>query len=156
MKMSAKISVKNTQLGIFIKKKTGSTQAVEILNCLEHCISYYEVNALETEYADSQVNHQLPRAYVPTGVQPSTFATSVFDNFDHNSETFLEISIHCTNGIIIEMKKQNPQLPMHINRQNTTPIIKQVFLDCEHLCTANCYRKVNSKCFQAGRDSIKR
>ena len=118
-------TVKHTQLGIFVKKKTKCKQIAEALNRLGHCISYYEINALETAYADSQVSHQLSRAYIPTGVQPSTFVTFVFDNCDHNLETLSGISIHCTNGIIIQMKKQNPQLPMHINIQNTAPITKR-------------------------------
>ena len=70
-------TVKYAELGIFIKKKTGCKQIVEALNRLGHCISYHEIYALETAYADSQVNHQLSRTYIPTGVQPSIFVTFV-------------------------------------------------------------------------------
>ena len=35
--------------------KTGSTQVADTLSWLGHCISYYEVNAFETAYVDSQV-----------------------------------------------------------------------------------------------------
>ena len=38
---------------IFVK--TGSTQVADTLSWLGHCISYYEVNAFETAYVDSQV-----------------------------------------------------------------------------------------------------
>ena len=118
-------TVKHTQLGIFVKKKTKCKQVAEALNRLGHCISYYEINALETAYADSQVSHQLSRAYIPTGVQPSTFVTFVFDNCDYNPETLSGISILCTNSIMIQMKKQNSQLPMPIKIQNTAPITKR-------------------------------
>ena len=118
-------TVKYTELRIFIKKKTGCKQIVEALNRLGHCISYHEIDALETAYADSQVNHQLFRTYIPTGVQPSIFVTFVFNNCDHNPETLSGTSIHCANGIIIQMKKQNRQLPMHINIQNNAPITKR-------------------------------
>ena len=56
-------TVKHTQLRIFVKKKTGCKQFVEALNRLGYCTSYYEINALEAAYADSQVNHQLFRTY---------------------------------------------------------------------------------------------
>ena len=115
-------TVKHTQLGILVKKKTGCKQVIKALNRLGHCISNYEINVLETAYADSQVNHQISRVYIPTGVQPSTFVTFVFDVSDDNLETLSGIYIHCTNGIIIQRKKQNPQLPMHINIKNTAPI----------------------------------
>ena len=119
------MTAKHTQLGIFVKKKTECKQVVEVLNRFRHCISYYEINALEIAYGDSQVNHQLSRAYIPTEVHPSTFVTFVFDNCGHNPEILSGISIHCTNDIIIQMKKQNLQLPMHIDIQNTAPITKR-------------------------------
>ena len=53
-------TAKHTQFGIFVKKKTRCKQVVEALSRLGHCISYYEINALETAYADSQVNHHYP------------------------------------------------------------------------------------------------
>ena len=62
------------------------SRVVEALNQLRHCISYYEVNALETAYADSQFNQQLFRAFIPTGVQPSSFVTFVFNNCVQNPE----------------------------------------------------------------------
>ena len=80
-------TVKHTQLGILVKKKTGCKQVIKASNRLGHCISNYEINVLETAYADSQVNHQLSRAYIPTGVQPSTFVTFIFDVSDDNPET---------------------------------------------------------------------
>ena len=98
-------TVKHTQLGILVKKKTGCKQVIKASNRLGHCISNYEINVLETAYADSQVNHQLSRAYVPSRMQPSIFVAFAFGNSDHNPETLSGISTHCTNGIIIQMKK---------------------------------------------------
>ena len=42
-------------------------------------------------------------------------------------EPLLGISMHCTNGIIIQMKKQNLQLPTYINIQNSALVTKLKF-----------------------------
>ena len=47
------------------------------------------------------------QSFVPNNIQPFTFITFVYDNCNHNPETISGISIHCTNGIII----QAPGLP---------------------------------------------
>ena len=67
-----------------------------------HSISYDEVNAVETSFAEDHIHNQLLHSYVPNNVQPSVFVTFVYDNCDHNPETLSGVSMHCTNGIIIQ------------------------------------------------------
>ena len=43
---------KHTELGLVLKRKTGSKQIVSLLNKLGHCISYDEVNMVETAVAE--------------------------------------------------------------------------------------------------------
>ena len=50
---------KHTQLGVFVKRKTGSRLLIECLNQLEHMIFYHEVNSLEIGFSEKQVEHQL-------------------------------------------------------------------------------------------------
>ena len=68
-------------------------------NILVHCVSYDEVNIVETAVAEEQTKSQLYSTYVPTNVQPSTFVTFVYDNCDHNPKTLSGVSMHCTYGI---------------------------------------------------------
>ena len=50
---------------------------------------------------------QSHQSFVPNNIRPSTLITFVYDNCNHNPETTSGMSLHCTNGIII----QAPGLP---------------------------------------------
>lgn len=102
-------TVKHTQLGIFIKRITGSRLVIDCFNRFGHTISYHEVNALETAFAEVQMHHQLARTYVPPRVIPSKFVTFVYDNCDHNPESLSGISMHVTNGIMIQLSDRSNQ-----------------------------------------------
>ena len=95
-------TIKHLQLGLFTKRKTGSKLLISCLNRLGHCLSYDEINNVETSFADQQAHRQLHRDFVPNNVQPSEFITFVYDNCDHNPETLNGQSMHFTNGIIIQ------------------------------------------------------
>lgn len=97
-------TIKHVQLGIFTKRKTGSKLLLNCLNRLGHSISYDEVNNVETSFAEVQASNKNHRSFVPNNVQPSTFVTFVYDNCDHNPETLSGVSMHCTNGILIQKK----------------------------------------------------
>ena len=112
-------TVKHMQLGVFVKRKTGSKQAITALNRLGHSISYDEVNSLETAYAERQAQTILSRAYVPSRVQPSVFVTFVYDNCDHNPETLSGVSMHCTNGIIVQVKSARQDSEINIDQIQT-------------------------------------
>ena len=102
-------TAKHTQLGVSVKRKTGSRSLIDCLNRLVHTISYHELNSLETAFSETQVEHQLVLAYVPPAVQSSIFLTFVYDSCDHNPETLTRAAMHCTNGIIIQRKSGNDQ-----------------------------------------------
>ena len=96
---------------------------IDCLNRLGHTISYHEVNSLETAFAEVQVHHQLFQSYVPPSVHPSMFVTFVYDNCDHNPESLSGVSMHVTNGIIIQLSNRNNEL-LQIDEANT-PIIEK-------------------------------
>ena len=118
-------TAKHTQLGVFVKRKTGSRLLTECLNRLGHTISYHEANSLETDFSKKHVKHQLVRAYVPPAVQPPIFRTIVYDNCDHNPETLTGVTMHCTNGTIIQKKSGNDQLDEAPTEENTNPSVKR-------------------------------
>ena len=113
-------TLKHTQLGLILKRKTGSKQIINYVNRLGHCISYDEVNMIETAVADEQMKKQMYLSYVPNNVQPSVFVTFVYDNCDHNPETLSGVSMHCTNGIIVQRTA-----PQHIMQHTTVETVNQ-------------------------------
>ena len=128
-------TAKHTQLGVFVKRKTGSRVLIDCLNRLGHTISYHEVNLQETGFSEKQVEHQLVREYVPPAVQPSTFLTFVYDNCDHKPETLTGATMHCTNGIIIQRKSRNGQPDEAPTEENTNPLVKKkVFFSRRYRC----------------------
>ena len=107
-------TIKHVQLGILTKRKTGSKFLINCLNRLGHSMSYDEVNSVETAFAVVQSKEKNFQSYVPNNVQPSTFITFVYDNCDHNAETLHGISMHCTNGIIIQKSDVEIRTPLEI------------------------------------------
>ena len=104
-----KKTLKHTQLGIALKRKTGSRQILQWLNRFGHSISYNEVNVVETKLGEEQTNLEFCRKYVPNNIQPGTMVTFVYDNCDHNVESLHGLTMHCTNGIVIQ--RSAPNLP---------------------------------------------
>ena len=51
-------TVKQLQLGIFTKRKTGSKMMIQCLNRLGHSVSYSEVNKFETSIAERKSTHK--------------------------------------------------------------------------------------------------
>ena len=115
-------TMKQLQLGVFTKRKTGSKLLIECLNKLGHSVSYYEVNRFETFTAENESKNACLQNYVPNNVQPSSFVTFVFDNCDHNLETINGEVMHCTNGIIIQ---RTPKQANHISICSTKPMQKR-------------------------------
>ena len=103
---------KHIQFGLLLKLKTGSKQMINICNRLVHCVSCDKVNIVEAALVEEQTKCHLYSAYVPTNVQPSTFATFVYSNCDHNPETLSGVLMHCTNGIIIQLLTRNPLISL--------------------------------------------
>ena len=102
-----KKTLKHIQLGIALKRKTGSRKIIQWLNRFGHSLSYKEVNVVETHLAEEQSNHECHKRYVPNNIQPSTMVTFVYDNCDHNVESLHGLTMHCTNGIVIQRSTPN-------------------------------------------------
>ena len=97
-----------------------------------HAISYNEVNLVETKLADDQAQI-VSREFIPTIIQNSSFVTFVFDNCDHNMESIYGATLHCTNGIIIQVKAQENAIPsicqsIEVASQTRYSIKKKAFI----------------------------
>ena len=54
------------------------------------------------------------KTFVPSNIQPSQFVTFVWDNNDINPESLSGVSMHCTNGIIIQLPTSSSDLYQHV------------------------------------------
>ena len=100
---------KHVQLGLSVKRKTGSVSVIRWLSRYGHCTSYDEINATETKLARDQVHMQTARRYapIPSNIRPGLPVTFVYDNCDHNAESIYNVTVHGTNGIVIQMNNNN-------------------------------------------------
>lgn len=101
---------KHVLLSLCTKRKTGSKHIVYWLNRLGHGISYDETCLLETSLAIQQSKEQVLKTFVPNIIQPSQFVTFVWDNNDINPESLTGVSMHCTNGIMIQHSTNHDQI----------------------------------------------
>ena len=99
-------TVKHVQLGMFLRRKTGSKEIVTCLNRLGHSLNYDELLRLETNIAEKESSLS-SIDYIPSQIEKENFVTYVYDNCDHNPETLSGVSMHCTNGIMIQ-RPSNP------------------------------------------------
>ena len=125
---------KHVQLGLSVKRKTGSVNVIRWLNHYGHCISYDEINATETKLAEEQVHMQTARRYVPNNIQPGLPVTFVYDNCDYNAGSIYNVTVHGTNGIAIQMKNnnnninsKNQNIPSTRSTTNTQSIKRRSF-----------------------------
>ena len=110
-------TAKHVIFSLCAKRKTGSKQLISWLNRFGHGISYDEVNYLETFLAEEAIKNQSVRSYCPASVQPSVFVTFVWDNNDINPETLTGVSMHCTNGIIVQLSQHSQENRREVRRQ---------------------------------------
>eukprot|EP00794_Sanderia_malayensis_P013591 gene13591-14999_t len=113
--------MKQVLLSLCTKRKTGSKQLVRWLNKFGHSISYDEVSYLETSLANQQAEQQIHKSFVPAIIKPSRFVIFVWDNNDINPETLTGISMHCTNGILIQLAAESHRNNDWIIPRNPTP-----------------------------------
>ena len=85
-----------------VKRKTGSKTVINWISKFGHGISYDDVRVLETHLAIEHSKDQAQRSFIPSLIQPHRFVTFVWDNNDINPESIKGISMHCTNGIVIQ------------------------------------------------------
>ena len=100
--------VKHIELALSIKRSNGNKAVITWLNRYGHCISYTDVGLVETKFVDDQVQLCSSNGYVPSVMQPSIPVTFVWDNEDHNPESVYGVSLHCTNGIMIQLQEDRP------------------------------------------------
>ena len=74
-----KKTLKHVQLGVSIKRKTGSRKAIQWLNRFGHGLAYKEISHVEKFLVEEQVNDN-QRNFVPINIQPGTMVTFVYDN----------------------------------------------------------------------------
>ena len=101
-------TVKHVELALNIKRRTGNKAVITWLNRYGHCISYTDVSLVETKFADDQVQLCSSSGCVPSVMQPSMPVAFVWDNVDHNPESVYGVSLHCTNGIMIQLQEDRP------------------------------------------------
>ena len=102
---------KHTTFSFLIKRKTGSKQVIGWTNKFGHGISYNDVLLIETHLAIEHTQDQLHRSFTPSIIQPSHFVTFVWDNNDINPESLKGLTLHCTNGIIIQSSTAHLNAP---------------------------------------------
>ena len=101
-----KKTLKQVQLGLCIKRTTGSRKVIQWSNRFGHSISYKEINIVKTHVAEEQTRIQDDRTYVPNNIQPDTMITFVYDSCDHNTESIQGSTMHATNEIVIQLKSE--------------------------------------------------
>ncbi|XP_066920335.1 uncharacterized protein [Clytia hemisphaerica] len=111
---------KQTKLGFCIKRKTGSKTLVGWMNKFGHCISYDDVNYLETILAMDAMYNESIRSFCPSLILPSIFVTFVWDNNDINPESIKGVSMHVTNGIVIQLKHESNNQTRRISQRLNT------------------------------------
>ncbi len=96
---------KHATFSFSIKRKTGSKAVINGTNKFGHGVSYDDVLILETHLALEHSKDQVHRSFTAAIIQPSRSITFVWDNNDINPESLKGLSLHCTNGIVIQSSR---------------------------------------------------
>ena len=70
---------------------------------------------LKLYFAETQANNRNHHSFVPNNVQHSRFVTFAYDNCDHNPKTISGVSMHCTNGILIQRRVNTDNINFIVN-----------------------------------------
>ena len=114
-------TVKHIQLGMFLKRKTGSKEIITCMNRFGHSLCYSELLQLETNIAEKETSTN-SQDYIPKKIEKENSITYIYDNCDHNPETLSGIRMHCTNRIMI-------QHPRNLEENGTCFVINQTPLE---------------------------
>ena len=110
---------KHATFSFSIKRKTGSKIVINWTNKFGHGVSYDEVLILESHLAMEHSKDQIHRSFSPAIIQPSKFVTFVWDNNDINPESLKGLSLHCTNGIVIQSSSNDFNVPEPSDTNNS-------------------------------------
>ncbi len=100
------------------RKKTskhGSKIVINWTNKFGHGVSYDDVLIVETYLAMEHSKDEVHRSFSPAIIQPSQFVTFVWDNNNINPESLKGLSLHCTNGIVIQSSRVVLNVPPSTN-----------------------------------------
>ena len=84
-----------------------------MLNKLGHCISYDDVERINTMWATSIIENDGSFATIPTNIRPNIFTQAASDNGDYGQENKLQ---HVTNTVLYQYPKFTGSFS-----QNTVP-----------------------------------
>ena len=110
---------KHATFSFSIKRKTGSKIVINSTNKFGHGVSYDEVLILETHLAMEYSKDQIHRSFSAAIIQPSKFVTFVWDTNDINPESLKGLSLHCTNGIVIQSSSNDFNVPEPSDTNNS-------------------------------------
>ena len=97
-----------------------SQKCLEIKGAVTQLLKARLINRFGNEiFAERESQHINMQSYLPNNIQPSTFVTFIYDNCDHNPESITGVSMHCTNGIIVQ--HQSPE--SEVLTTNSTAIV---------------------------------
>lgn len=100
---------KHIVLAFGIKSLTGNTEVIRVLNRLGHCISYSQMEELDTELCIQKMESGDDECTLPKSLFPSIFTTLAWDNIDRLEETLSgEGTSHRVNGIAVQQQVSGP------------------------------------------------
>ena len=101
--------LKHVALSMAVRHLTGSAQLVTILNKFGHCLSYDQVEELDTALAaENLVAESRSDSFLPRNIDQNQPAVFCYDNNDLHEEMLSESgTTHCTNGIVVQRAHQS-------------------------------------------------
>ena len=96
---------KHIFLPFAVKSLTGNVELIQILNRLSHCISYSQMEEVDTALCLQKVSLSTGDVVLPANIHPGTFTTLAWDNIDCLEETDSGGGTsHRVNGIAVQAK----------------------------------------------------
>lgn len=112
---------KHLLLPFAVKSLTGNTELVHTLNRLGHCVSYSQVEEVDTALCLQKMELSKDGIPLPANIYPGIFTTLAYDNIDRLEETISGAGTsHRVNGIAIQAKATVLAAP----ERHTTTVMK--------------------------------
>ncbi len=99
---------KHILLAWVVKSLTGNVELIKFLNRSNHCISYTQLEEIETCLCLDKLANNEDSVILPSFIVPGLATTLAYDNIDRTEETLSgEGTSHRVNGIVIQEPSQN-------------------------------------------------
>lgn len=99
---------KHIILPFSVKSLTGNVELINILNRLGHCVSYSQLEEIDTALCLQKLISTESDIALPTNIHPGLFTTLAWDNIDRLEETVSGMGTsHRVNGIAVQAKKSD-------------------------------------------------